>query len=524
MLDILLIAILSGAGLAWIYRNTVNSNISKILTVNTRHKKSLDKVTVFVKKHSGQRYILCNNEGSSKVYAAGLLIVPLYESILDTNIHDLQAKLTGFYKMLSEIDAEVELRLFMTKVTARDFIKKIGNELQKLSLYEYDKDLPGIRAKQEYRVLHDIYTKIMYEKRVPFISYVLILRRKANNNSDAERLLAELNLVKAYFDVNKNIETRILTVAELDALGVCSNSPDRYSIMVKPVSLIPYPLQYARINPIDDLNVYLGYDLDTGYPVYIPLAKMTEKHHLVIGPTGSGKTTYLATLLLRSIEQREFFNTFRLSVCIDPKGDFVEMIKKYSSKLGDDSLALRCNITDSISEEGKNQSLVEAIINDCIERYNASTRNLVVYDISELSDTYKNNVLDLILKHIYEEAPEILGGKRLLLIIDEGWRVLESKSYYFKRMVREGRSLGINLVLATQSPEDIPLGVAVNMHSYGIFGSSNIEYLEAVKELLGLGDKYLEKLSTMSVGEFLLRIPGRQAPVPLRIIPITTLS
>ena len=94
------------------------------------------------------------------------------------------------------------------------------------------------------------------------------------------------------------------------------------------------------------------------------------------------------------------------------------------------------------------------------------------------------------------------------------------KCLNFLKIYREGRSLGLGLCLITQSPEDLPLDIAVNTGSYAIFGSTNKEYADMIRRLFGLEAHTAAMLPRLGVGEALIKVPGREYPVPVRVKPI----
>ncbi len=107
------------------------------------------------------------------------------------------------------------------------------------------------------------------------------------------------------------------------------------------------------------------------------------------------------------------------------------------------------------------------------------------------------------------------GSLRGLIVVDEAWGVPQR---YLEIVLREGRSKGVAVILATQSPLDLNINFWSNVSNVIVFGSSNKKYIEEVARLMSIDVWLLERyMPALDVGEALLKYPWARRPILVRI-------
>ncbi len=194
-------------------------------------------------------------------------------------------------------------------------------------------------------------------------------------------------------------DAKILCRAKIGLTSTAFTSIDRIVEIAEQV----FQLKTPRLLPS---AVLIGYDIVSSSPIFLPLFdEQGALHTLVIGPTGSGKTSLLATIVIRTLS----LQLVDRLVVIDPKGDLARIIDKLS-----------------ISDD-----------------------RLYVSDLSQLDEDEKVNELSRLVR-----TARVVAGRGLtLLVVDEAWRLKEAYKE-FTALMREARSLGVSLMLASQDPTD----------------------------------------------------------------------
>ncbi|MFN4046578.1 MAG: ATPase, partial [Acidilobaceae archaeon] len=230
------------------------------------------------------------------------------------------------------------------------------------------------------------------------------------------------------------------------------------------------------------------------------------------GPTGRGKTVFLAGLASQlGMLSESALNPYMVLV-VDPKGDLASMLSGVASKVVRfkggcvpiprlDGLA--SELIKSSSETGWGRSRVEPCLGSIVER------GLIVYDLSELPNEDRNVASSLIVSSLVIEASEIGLPGRVALIVDEAWRAAQGRATHMVIALREGRSRGLHIVYATQSPIDVPGAVLDNTRAILAFGGFTRNYVELAGRL-GLDSADL--LLKLPVGEALMKL-GDRPPV-----------
>jgi hypothetical protein len=106
-----------------------------------------------------------------------------------------------------------------------------------------------------------------------------------------------------------------------------------------------------------------------------------------------------------------------------------------------------------------------------------------------------------------QSMPPVANTIRYALVVDEAHRVADFKA--LDTLVREGRSKGLAVILATQQPSDLPEVVATNAATKICFRLPDATMSAAAARRLDPSDPTLpEQLRTLGVGEAFVRLGG----------------
>jgi hypothetical protein len=106
-----------------------------------------------------------------------------------------------------------------------------------------------------------------------------------------------------------------------------------------------------------------------------------------------------------------------------------------------------------------------------------------------------------------QNLPPVPNTLRYIMVVDEAHRVTGFKA--IQMMVKEGRSKGLAVVLATQQPLDLPEDVAANAHTKICFGLPDATVAAmAARKLQPDNPRLAEQIRTLGVGEAVLALVG----------------
>ena len=194
--------------------------------------------------------------------------------------------------------------------------------------------------------------------------------------------------------------------------------------------------------------ILLGKDVLTGELVMLDENDLL--HHIgVFGSTGSGKSTTLATIAKRVSALMDVD-----VIVFDPKGDLIELLK-------DDEVTTFGPIVASSIDERKR----------------------------EVEEEFERNVLRRILNS------KVSNRLNTLLIIDEAW-LLSSNA--LELAIREGRSRGVGVVVATQSVNDLKPQLLTNLRTLLLMRHNVEDVSDKLRHLLG---EYADDLPYLRTGE-----------------------
>ncbi len=484
----------------------------------------------------------------------GISYIELGEDFFELKEYTPESLLARSYllgRILSGLTAEAEFRIVRKNIDTAKLSEKIEKELDSLrALMETQPENQKLREREK-RLLK-IYERISEGEKIGWLTSYIVLRFQGEDRDHVERiLLQETNELVRALKIMLGINSRIAAGKELRRIVEAAlfltpqTTPPYLGGEKESFSTVPVP-PYER-STLDPKGVFIGYRKGTKIPFLYNLALYGTRHVLVVGPTGKGKTTLLATIVNR-VYARGQTNI----VIIDPKGDLNSMV---SSSITRVRFSSRTVVEKKLIENILSQLLPETSGN----RYlNGKTRfslqeleenlgmRLVFADPPENESMPLEKILDtrtvlivldnltddgrflmvavlmrILLEQLYNEEP----SKRLkkLIVIDEAWRGSESSLYYTKRLIKESRGFGAGLILSTQSLKDIPSEVLHNFGTIMAFGSSDSSYIQDILSLTGFNIKDVAKeLPLLGVGEIIVKLPESIHPAFVEVDPDNT--
>ncbi|HIH89945.1 type IV secretory system conjugative DNA transfer family protein [Ignicoccus hospitalis] len=316
------------------------------------------------------------------------------------------------------------------------------------------KDNSNVKAEEKLKYFESLLEAVSKYPPTSVNTYYII---RANSK---EKLEKDIEYLKGVVEGILNVEVRRLSGPEL--LRVIKGE-DGKKIIANSKSF--YVVQPKAKTYNEKALIYLGIREDG--EAFLMDAEDLLRHVLVLGSTGSGKSTLLCTLAARA----KLVGIENITI-MDPKGDLINMCGegyKVYGPFAEEEMRRRRKVTEAFASD-----ILSSILKE------------------ELSDSLKR-----------------------LVIIDEAW-LLEEET--LESMMREGRSRGVGVILATQSLKDFGSGVLNNAHTK-IF----MKYLE-VQELKELGLQIdLLELRKLEVGEALIMTPDGEV-VRVKVDPFQTLT
>ncbi len=300
---------------------------------------------------------------------------------------------------------------------------------------------------ERLRVLSRLYSDIARTLKPYTGSTILIVWKDENVSYE------EIRAVKTLIEAETGLKFRRHRRGVLDALGSTTSI-----VASKPPHLDPLLVDRAGEN-----SIVLGREPEYDALVTLDWPKDFETHIGIIGPTGRGKTVLMLGIIVQLSMLPDTLKPPSVIV-FDPKGD----LKRLLDRAPLDTYPLK------------------DVALPCVER------GLYVVD-----DGLEHEVLTAVLSCVHKGRNE----HKIVVVMDEAWRYIEEASDYIVSSVRQGRSLGLHIVYATQSFDDIPEIVLDNTGTLIIFGGHSKGYAEKASRF-GLN---VETLNYLPIGTAILR-------------------
>ncbi|NPB01001.1 MAG: ATP-binding protein [Crenarchaeota archaeon] len=520
----------------------------------------------------------------NKVIVQKFLIADKVEyGINDLDNSDILKIMDNYASLIERLPPGIEILIMKREKDLVKLSRKISNEMMNIRAKLDVVEEPHIRTRllSRLKVLEELYKMIITSNNVTKLQIVFKIRSESKDVSSAIMKVKQYEeLVLSIFNNYFRIKLRPLSSSEIKELlaynlGLVSEF-NKSSIILEHSrlkTLAPIRL-HSPAQPATDNLVLIGYDIDTELPFGLNVYGLF-KHVIILGPTGKGKTTLLATIIesmLSMLNLRIFAFDFKGDLARYVDNDIIDvvnpsiypiniLVRPPWLKLIDWGIIVKDVLENIVGLSTKNiadilkiisrervvrrpediltdpnlsrlSPVIDLLIND--PDYDKLDKLLnkgnVLFNISTHGTMYQNAYAGLILgicsnlllQYIGENEPlEKRDDKNShmgnVIIIDEAWRV--SNLYSIKRLVKEGRSRKVSVIMATQNPTDVPRELYENIQTIVVFGSPNKDYQEQVHEILGVPRKILRRLSYLSVGEALVVDAETRRPIIVKIKP-----
>ncbi|MEB3773627.1 MAG: DUF87 domain-containing protein [Desulfurococcales archaeon] len=393
----------------------------------------------------------------------------------------------------------------MVKTRRSKMLKHIEDEIRKTELaYTATKH---VKYQERLNYLNNLY-RMVARLHTPYTGGFSVIVWVPEGDDEA---LKAAEAFKGLVEAELGIRLKRAKPTIRDALSITAGSGS----VVRMHEEIPLPLQ----QPWDSRGIVIGsLDDESQRPVILSWPRDLEAHMGVFGPTGRGKTVLLAGIASQlGIMSETSLDPYMVAV-VDPKGDLAQLLSGIATRRispGIDECiplprldGVAEDLIRSSLEAGRGKSRIEACSGSLLER------GLIVYDLSSLPNEDRNVAASLIISSLALEASEVGLPGRIALIVDEAWRTAGGVAEHLIMALREGRSKGLHLVYATQSPSDVPQIAADNTKTLAVFGGYTRGYTETARRL-GLEDTSI--LLRLPVGMMLLKLADKP-PVRVKVL------
>ncbi len=131
---------------------------------------------------------------------------------------------------------------------------------------------------------------------------------------------------------------------------------------------------------------------------------------------------------------------------------------------------------------------------------------LVDIDLSGLPDERFRALGALVILQFIAEKMRASGwlskkGLRLLVVLDEAWKISKDENSDAVMIIREGRKYGFGLIIASQNPTDIHESIFSNVGTTFILKVKFDKYLDYLQNSLNFSDYIRERITTFGVGQ-----------------------
>ncbi len=484
-----------------------------------------------------------------KVLVKRVLICRNVEYALeDLSESSARTLIESYSALLKSLPAGVHIHVLKEELNTEKLLKKISNNIlnTQVDLESTSDEVRRVRLQAKLSKLKSLYEALL--KGRPFIKATLIITfTVSDSNLGKAKSLADYyeSVIQDLFQKHFNLQLERATREEIlkfmfEFFGLSKD------ISISPIIVETSRLAYFQPLIIDKFTptheaVIIGFAKDSLHPVGLKSEELYY-HLTVIGPTGRGKTTLLASI----VEQTVTEDCARI-YAVDFKGDLENylapgiLMSIVPEKLplhflkpppGISPIDWRSIVLDAVSHitslpvdkissalsaleraSGPEQLLrshsaslllrfLEFIENN--PDYNALEDVLkgnVVISLKNRGIVFQNTYASLFIGILRNTLLKESRDRGALVLIDDAWRVLKLRSII--EIVREGRSRRVGVIISTQNPEDIPVDVLENTTHFVIFGSRNREYVEKIRQLIGVSEEHAKMLFRFNVGEAL---------------------
>lgn len=156
----------------------------------------------------------------------------------------------------------------------------------------------------------------------------------------------------------------------------------------------------------------------------------------------------------------------------------------------------------------------------------SSTRGLELSGITVIRLDYMKNIiarksyaLFFLSKLFLERAAGEAPGDSVIVAIDEAHNIFSGEeSAFVEQLFAECRKYGIMLMIATQSPSQVPNGVLLNTNTKIVHALRSSRDKSVIGETMSLKREYLEIMDKLGPGEALVQAPSSPEPTLVQIL------
>ncbi len=513
----------------------------------------------------------------------GLRFIAIHDplnTLSSAHLNKVEQYMYNFSAFLSMLYDDIIIIYSKISEQYDEIIRKVESKINKLRIMLElgDNDVKKIR---ELKVLEKIHENLLNSRNV-YRLILLFVIRATNECNNIEEVLDKktkdlLNLIDVYLDLKPHLMKPDEILCRFNIIPLPNNRilvDKKKTILIigdSGAALLPLDRNYTNVMDVDLSGIYIGYDMITNRPIMFSPEKHLKFHGIIIGPTGKGKTTLLASMFIRT----SMLN-YKV-VAIDFKGDMSrylsgnvpisyginlkKLIEEYKkkgldlnkwvfniSKIWANVIGLRKSeayvlfkALQRVIIENEDLSMISDYIdsNDYLKsNLNSNSYDRIIESIEILSpkNSPKMTVDDsyiLNLERYPDYIKELLSSIILsfemnlnaplakfnkLMLVDEAWRLRKTSPNILSALYREGRSLGIGVFSSSQLLRDLPSAVIENAHTFIVFGSQSKDYINDIRSLLSLTSKELEKLSNLKTGEAAIVLKDSKRPIWVKIV------
>ncbi|MGB2509983.1 ATP-binding protein [Leuconostoc suionicum] len=229
------------------------------------------------------------------------------------------------------------------------------------------------------------------------------------------------------------------------------------------------------------------------------------------------KDKYFDLSLLANQLQEEFITPY-----VDERADFSllgqiydkKAIAKAWSSLAQLKQTLKNKQIRTLLSRSMKQGIVHYDVDYLLRLFitRQATKQSLIIDLSLFSHEQKlNQVLVEILTMQMMSIAKLTGPSfPVTIFIDEAHRYLSNNghgNHGIFSLIREGRKLGLDLMMSTQSPLDVPVEL---LGQFGSFIVQRLNTRNEMKNLLIIKGDLIDQVANLATGEALLKTVGRQ--------------
>lgn len=225
-------------------------------------------------------------------------------------------------------------------------------------------------------------------------------------------------------------------------------------------------------------GLYLGRTSCYKMPFFLNTSELLNPHITIIGMTGSGKTYFMKSYLIRSRLQSS------ASIFIlDWNGEYNELILYLDG--------------DIITIDGAN--LPKA--NNLIDRVCSLNLSKIKDEISRKKIASKT--FDMILEQMHNM--QIDDRKKRIIVVDEAWKTFDNDNK-LGQLFREGRKYGFSIIISTQLARDVNNEILANSGTIFVFKLQNGEDHSALIDSGIISQDLKKNLSCLNIGNCIVRL------------------